>query len=73
VALDREAANKASITFFFKSFEVKKINKFVITSNKLTNNFAGLVTSGLGPDATRGRQFDHTAVENLLSLPHNSI
>jgi hypothetical protein len=38
---------------FFKSFAVKKINELAATSNKLTNNFAGLVTNGLGPDVAR--------------------
>jgi hypothetical protein len=36
------------------SFEVKKINKLVVTSKKLTNNFAGLAANGLGPDVARG-------------------
>jgi hypothetical protein len=35
---------------FFKSFRVKNINELVITSDKLTNNFMGLVTNGLGSD-----------------------
>jgi hypothetical protein len=39
---------------FFKSFGVKKINELVVTSNKFSNNFAGLVTSGLGPDVILG-------------------
>jgi hypothetical protein len=39
---------------FFKSLGVKKINELVETSNKLTNNFAGLVTNGTGPDVARG-------------------
>jgi hypothetical protein len=33
---------------------VKKINELVATSNKLTNNFVGLVTVGLGPNVGRG-------------------
>jgi hypothetical protein len=32
----------------------EKINELVVTSNKLTDNFAGLITSGLGPDVARG-------------------
>jgi hypothetical protein len=36
--------------FFFKSFGVKKIYELVVPSNKLTDNFVGLVTSGLEPD-----------------------
>jgi hypothetical protein len=35
-------------------FAVKKINELVVTSNKLRNNLAGLVTSGLRPDLVRG-------------------
>jgi hypothetical protein len=31
-----------------------KEDKLVLTSNKLTNTFAALVTSGLGPDTARG-------------------
>jgi hypothetical protein len=53
VALDRKAASEIRITIFFKSFGVKKINKLVVTSNKLTDNFAGLVASDLGPDVAR--------------------
>jgi hypothetical protein len=55
VALTRTAAEEIRITiFFFRSFGVKKINELAVTSNKLTNNFAGLVRSGLGPDLARG-------------------
>jgi hypothetical protein len=39
---------------FFKSFGVKKIIQFAVTTNKLTNNFADLVTSGLGSDVACG-------------------
>jgi hypothetical protein len=35
-------------------FGVKTINELVVTSNKLTNNFVGLVTSGIEPDLARG-------------------
>jgi hypothetical protein len=38
----------------FKPFEIKKINDFVATSNELTSNFAGLVTSDLRPDVACG-------------------
>jgi hypothetical protein len=54
VALVRKAANDIRITIFFKPFGARKISKLVVTSNKLTNNFAGPVTSGLGPDVARG-------------------
>jgi hypothetical protein len=37
--------------FFSKFFGAKIIvNELVVTSDKLTNDFVGLVTSGLGPD-----------------------
>jgi hypothetical protein len=52
VALEHKAAEEIRITIF-KHFRMKKVNEFVVTSNKLTNNFAGLVTSGLGPDVAR--------------------
>jgi hypothetical protein len=48
MALIHEAADKIRTMIFFKSFSEKKINELVIASNKLTNSFAGLVTSGLG-------------------------
>jgi hypothetical protein len=34
----------------FKYFRVNKINETAVTTKKLTNNFAGLVSSGLRPD-----------------------
>jgi hypothetical protein len=54
VALVCKAADEIRITILFKSFGFKKINELVVTSNKLTNNFAGLVKSGLGPGVVRG-------------------
>jgi hypothetical protein len=54
VALVRKAADEIRITICFISFGAKKINELVATSKKLTNNFVGLVTSGLGPDLARG-------------------
>jgi hypothetical protein len=53
VELVRKATEEVKITIFLKSFGVKKINELVVTSNKLTNNFVGLVASGLGPDVDR--------------------
>jgi hypothetical protein len=53
VALVRKAADEIRITIFFNSFGVKKIDELV-TSNKLKNNFTGLVTSGLRSDLARG-------------------
>jgi hypothetical protein len=54
VAFVRKAADEISIKIFLKSFGVQKINELVVTVNKLTNHFAGLVISGLGPDVARG-------------------
>jgi hypothetical protein len=54
VALVRKAADEIRIIIFFKFFGENKINELVVTSNKLTNKFAGLVTNGLGPDVARG-------------------
>jgi hypothetical protein len=34
-----------------KSFEEEK-NEFAVTTNKITNNFAGFITSGLGLDVS---------------------
>jgi hypothetical protein len=33
------------------------MNELLLTSNKLTNNFAGPVTCGLGPDVACGPPF----------------
>jgi hypothetical protein len=49
-----KAADKMGITIRLKLFGVKTINKFVVTSNKLTNHFAELVTSGLRQEVARG-------------------
>lgn len=43
---------KAEIRYLF-FFEMKKINETVATNDKLTNNFADVVTCGLGPDLAR--------------------
>jgi hypothetical protein len=40
--------------FFSRAFGVKKINEPAVTSNKLTHNFEGLATSGLGSDVASG-------------------
>jgi hypothetical protein len=53
VALARNAADEIRITIFLKSFGVKKINQLVATLTR-KNNFAGMVTSGLGLDMARG-------------------
>jgi hypothetical protein len=57
VTLVRKAADEVRIFIFFRFFGKKKINELVVTCNKLTNNFAGLVTSGLGLDVVHGPPF----------------
>jgi hypothetical protein len=55
VALVRTGAQDIRITILFLKFcDVKKINGLAVSSNTLTNNFAGLVASGLGPDVASG-------------------
>jgi hypothetical protein len=67
VALVRKAADEIIIEiFFFKFFGVLKINELVVTSNKLTNNFADLFTSGLGRMWPAGRQLDHTSIGHTV-------
>jgi hypothetical protein len=44
-ALVRKAADEIRFTAFFRSFGTKKVKDLVVTGNKLTNDFAGLVTS----------------------------
>jgi hypothetical protein len=39
---------------FFKSFEVKKTNELVVTSDKLTINFASMIASVLVLDVACG-------------------
>jgi hypothetical protein len=41
--------------FFSNPPELRKQDKPAVTSNKLTNNFAVLITSGLEPDVARGQ------------------
>jgi hypothetical protein len=38
----------------FKSFGAKKMDELAATNKELTNNFEGLVTSGLGPHIACG-------------------
>jgi hypothetical protein len=52
VALVFKAADEIRITIFSNPSE-KKINELAVTSNKLTENFAGLVTSGTEPGVAR--------------------
>lgn len=46
------ARNEIRITIF-KPFEVKKINEFLLTRNKLTNDFASQVKSNFGSNVAR--------------------
>jgi hypothetical protein len=54
VPLVRKAADKIRITIFFTFFGMNNVNELVVTSKNFTNNFAGLVTNGLGSDVARG-------------------
>jgi hypothetical protein len=53
VTLVRKAADETRITIV-KSFRISKVNELVVTRNKLTYTFTGLVISGAGPDVARG-------------------
>jgi hypothetical protein len=55
------------ITIFLKYFGVNKINKRVATSNKLKNNYAYLVTSGLGPNVARLTQFAQPLIKIITN------
>jgi hypothetical protein len=52
------------IMIFSKSFGENKINENMATCNKLANNFADLVASGLGPLAASW----NTLIKNKLRL-----
>jgi hypothetical protein len=56
VALGREA-DAMRMTFFFRSSGVEETNVFVLTGNKLANNFASLITNGLGPHVAAAASF----------------
>jgi hypothetical protein len=60
----RKAADEIINNDWFKSFETKKINELVVTSNILKNNVTGLITSGLGPDVALSHQLDNVAFDN---------
>jgi hypothetical protein len=45
---------RQKLRYFCKAFGISTINELVLPSNKLTNNFVGLVTSGLEPDMALG-------------------
>jgi hypothetical protein len=42
--------------------ENKNINELAISSNKLSNNFTGRITSSVGPDVARGQNLHQSAV-----------
>lgn len=46
-----------------KSFGIKKISKLIVSGNKLTNKFAFLVASGLGPELARGPPVHYVPVD----------
>jgi hypothetical protein len=52
VSLVLKAAAKIRVTIFSNP-SGQKINELVITSNKLTNNYADLIMSGFEPDVAR--------------------
>jgi hypothetical protein len=64
VALVRKAADEIRITIFFKSFGAKKIKELIVLSNKLPNNFAGLIANGLVPDVARGPPVGHAFLQS---------
>jgi hypothetical protein len=66
VSLVRKVADEIRITIFFKSFGVKKINELVVTNKKVTDNYVGLVTSGLGQDVAYGPPVGYPIRNNRL-------
>jgi hypothetical protein len=68
MVLVRKAADEIKITIYFlKSFGVNKINEFVVTSNKLTNNFAGWLQVVSGRMQPAWRQQSKSADGNSRS------
>lgn len=69
MALVRKTADDMGIAKGFKSFRVNKINEPVVTSNKLTNNFAGallqVVSDWIRP---AGRQLDHATLSEPAAI-----
>lgn len=47
---------------YFKSFGVKIRNEHVAIRKKSTNNFAGMVTTGVGADLLAGRKLYHDGI-----------
>jgi hypothetical protein len=70
MALECKTTDELRITITFKSFRVTKINELVVTSNKLTNSFVGLLTSGLGPDVVVGHLLDHADICSQIMHSH---
>jgi hypothetical protein len=56
VAHLRNAVDETRIAIIFPNPRNKNTNELVSPPNRLTNNFANLVTSGLGPGMARGPQ-----------------
>lgn len=49
-----KAADEIRVTFLqILQYNLKKMNELVVTAKILTDNFAGMVTSGRGPDGAR--------------------
>jgi hypothetical protein len=63
MAIVRKGVEQIMI-FFSKSFGANKINENIATCNKLSNNFADLVASGLGSLAASL----NTLIKNKLRL-----
>jgi hypothetical protein len=55
--------DEITITIFLKYFRVNIINTRVATRNKLKNNSANLVTSGLGPNVACLTQFGQPLIK----------
>jgi hypothetical protein len=73
MALVRKAANEIpkDHDFLFKSLGIKKINELVITSNKLKNNFVGLVAVGLVLDVARGQPDIPRIVKIVIQISYS--
>jgi hypothetical protein len=66
------AADKITVVTFSKSTGVMITNEPVVTPNKLTNNFAGLATSGLRSMWPMGHHLGHTDLTVLSTWQQNS-
>jgi hypothetical protein len=54
VPLVCKAADEIKKVTFFSFSRTNKINAFIVNSNKLTHNLAGMATSGFELDVARG-------------------